>query len=128
GALAQLAQQQTREKFLFARRASYKKRGEKTGPLRARAATAGPGDLIERRIDFGQGQLGVYDIRSGSRCGNQRVADAALPLPGGSGEIRDADVDFSGCKTAQEFRHMGDLRPACSVLADMLRGIDEIGE
>src|SRR5207245_7028217 len=108
--------------------ASCKKRGEKTGPLGARAATDCPSNLIERRVDFGQGQLGVFDIRSRSRCGNERVADAALPLTSGSGEIRDADVDFSGCKTGQDFRHMGDLRPACGVLADMLRGVDEIGE
>ena len=67
-------------------------------------------------------------FRSGLRVANQGVTDAASSLPDHAGEIRHADVDFRGRELAQEFRDAGDLRAPRGVLANALRGFDELGE
>ena len=127
-ALAQLADQETRQKFLLARRGAREELGEQTRALSRRSTAAGAGDLVERRIDLGQRETGRYRIRVGLRVAHERVADAAFPLPGDAGEIGHADVDLRGRKAAQEFRHSRDLYAPRRVLADMLRGVDELGE
>jgi len=65
-ALAQLAEQQAREKFLLAPHGPAEKIGEQTRAFGNRSGAAGASDRIERCVHLDQGQLRTFDIRSGS--------------------------------------------------------------
>ena len=129
--LAQLAQQQARQKFPFARHGSCEKRAQEAAAFGDRTATAGSSDLFERRVDFREGEGGRFDIRDGLALpgvANHGPTDAAASLARCAREKRHANVDLCRREPAQEFRDACDLRAPRGVLADTLRCVDERGE
>ena len=79
-ALAQLADQQSREECPLMLGSSREERGEHAPALGDRARAAGARDPLQRAIDFHERQLGLRGMSCGLRVADRGPADSALPL------------------------------------------------
>lgn len=125
--MAQLADQQAREEFLFAFGGLREQVGKQPRTLGIRSLATCGRDAGKARIDVEQREDRCA-VRRGSRGADGGPANATAALSRQAGEIRNGNVNFIRCKAAQE---IGDERDFCAppgLLADTQRGVDEAGK
>jgi len=127
-ALAQLAEQQPREKILLGRGRSREKLREQARPLGGGTFSLDLREACERFVDLREREPGRAGGRRGERVFQRRVADADLALSRVAAEIRHAQRYFRRIEPSQAVRERVDFRKAAARPRDAPGGGQQFGE